>query len=89
MEENKKEVKIKINNAYYYGSNQYQANAVGDDGKYYYVRWDMREDVTDEQVANDESCACDWDKCACIYDEDWGEVAVLEFGNDYAIILPR
>lgn len=82
-------VTIRIGNAYYYDNNQYEATAVDDAGNYYHVRWEMRGDVTDEEIANDESCACDWDVCDCIYDDDWGEVTVLEFARDNAIIIPR
>lgn len=48
----------------------------------------MREDVSDEQVANDESCACDWSKPDRILDEDFREVKVLDFDGKSAMIVP-
>lgn len=90
MEENKKEVKIKlIGDAYYLDNSQYEQLAVDDEGNYYRVRYNMLDGVDDERVADDESRACDWSKCDCILDGDFGEVEVLDFDGEFAIIIPR
>ena len=90
MEENKKEIKIKlIGEAYYLNNNQYESVAVDDDGNYYRVRYNMLDGVSDERVADDESRACDWSICDCILDEDFAEVEVLDFDGKSATIIPR
>ena len=52
----------------------------------YYVDYELRKDVSDADIANDESCACDWDKCSEILSSVFKPVKIIMCNGDYALI---
>ena len=52
----------------------------------YYVYHEMYNDVTDEQVADDETCACDWTEYARLDSPYTDDIDILYFDGEIAIV---